>query len=96
MSVSAIAYYLPSRITSGLLRQETSATYKSLRNIYLGVLEDNQEQNVQSSDNNHRGLGAGRVCPRTVTAANTQQMSPALGAGSTDQYSPNDTAAELT
>lgn len=70
MSVSAIAYYLPSRITSGLLRQETSATYKSLRNIYLEVLEDNQEQNVQSSDNHHRGLGAGGVCPCTVTAAN--------------------------
>lgn len=30
-----IAHYLLSRITLGLVRQEISVTYKSLRNIYL-------------------------------------------------------------
>lgn len=70
MSMSDIAHYLPSRITSGLLRQEISVTYKSLRNVYLGVLGDNQEQNLQSNDNHQRGLRAGRAHPGTVRAAN--------------------------
>lgn len=56
MSLSDIAHYLLSRITLGLLRQEISVTYKSLRNVYLGALGHNQEQDLQSSDNHHQGL----------------------------------------